>query len=202
MIDILFRDSFDDNLIFPKMFNANLKRIATLGPPGTSSEYVAMQLCEIIANEVALFESFEAVANFVIQDVFSESLLLVANAYSKINLFYISNFLIPVACFFYRTPPYVLASQVSNLHEKLFLKVGSHPAPSHLIAPLLANQKFEIIEISSTSLAAKMVANSELDLCLTTQPASELYNLHVYKHATQHIEMLWTLFAKRSRSSE
>ena len=172
--------------------------VATLGPSGTSSEHAARTLLGKFANTVKLFPSFEDAANWVL-DPRPGRLLLVPNAYASINYFYISNEFTPLCCFFCETPPYVLASRSSAFPVGNKVQITSHPAPSHLIDDLMPSSEFEVMPVSSTSEAAGRVAESEYELCLTTLPACEKFDLHILGFATTSIDMLWTLFAKRNR---
>ena len=195
-MELLLKDEIQGSSFSERRQDSVFCRVATLGPSGTSSELAAQNLLGKFASDTELFSTFEAAANWVVTQNCNDC-LLVPNAYADINVFYISQTLRPFGCFFFDTPPYVLASQAPNILNKENLLVGSHPAPSHLIQAQLPSHEVTVVPTLSTSDAAKKAAQSKVDLCLTTLPASQLHNLHVIKHATRTIEMLWTVFVKR-----
>lgn len=166
--------------------------IATLGPSGTSSEFVAGQLSE----NIALFPSYE-LAEEHIHIIENEAVFLVANAYQNINRFYISERTKPVAAFFCDTPTYVLASRVTRFQDLARQpRISSHRAPAHLIERILANSEFTLVETDSTSVAARMAAESAVDACITTRVACEKEGLNIlYESGT--IPMLWTIFSRK-----
>jgi hypothetical protein len=173
------------------------KTISTLGPSGTSSENTALFLRTKLPQktDIKLFDSYEEAANFALST--SHSLLLVANAYKRINEFYISNASKPLLSFFFDTPPYGIASRhdinLIELGHVRKLRIASHHAPQHLISQLLAGLPFDVIDAASTSLAAEMVSTGEVDACLTTKTACEKERLE-FKSSEVNIHMLWTAF--------
>jgi hypothetical protein len=185
-------------------YDGNLDRynlIATLGPTGTSSENTAFFFSKKLRNkpEVRLFDTYEDAEHFVQSS--KESLMLVANAYKRINEFYISNRTKPLLSFFFDTPPYVIATKpginIVELARKRTLRIASHHAPQHLIAELLSDHRFEVVDAASTSLAAKMTSKGEVDACLTTKIACQKHGLDV-QSTEVNIHMLWTAFTGKN----
>ncbi|KND57270.1 Bacilysin biosynthesis protein BacA Similarities with prephenate dehydratase [Candidatus Burkholderia verschuerenii] len=167
--------------------------IATLGPSGTSSEFVARQLSE----RVMLLGNYEMAEAFI-HDTDENALLLVANAYQYINRFYISQRTGPIGAFFCDTPPYVLASKnkcVQDMPDRP--RISSHRAPAHLLEQILPDAAFTLVEADSTSAAARMTAESTVDACITTKIACEKEGLTAL-YDTGVIPMLWTLFARKA----
>lgn len=166
--------------------------IATLGPAGTSSEFAARH----ISDNVVLFESYELAARKVLDNP-ANSLLLVANAYQKINHFYISRNCRPATAFFLDTPPYVLASKTGlmpSLSDEL--RIATHAAPAHILATILPHIFYKTVETASTSRAAEITAAGETELCLTTLPAC-LENQLSPIIVAGPIPMLWTIFSPK-----
>lgn len=84
----------------------SVSQVVTLGPDSTSSTFVARIFAkEENIDEVLLFPTYELAA----KNVAEHNALLVANAYSGINHFYISDLFTPLLCFFHNTPKYFLA---------------------------------------------------------------------------------------------
>ncbi|MFM0324087.1 hypothetical protein [Caballeronia glebae] len=166
--------------------------VATLGPAGTSSEYVGHR----ISRDVELFPTYEqAEACTHRQD--REAVLLVANAYQYINRFYISTRTKPVAAFFCDTPSYVLASKAVRLEDiPSRPRISSHRAPAHLLEQIFPQPQFTFVEADSTSAAARMAAESVVDACITTKIACDREGLNtLYNSGT--IPMLWTIFSRK-----
>jgi len=165
---------YDDNL---DRYNL----IATLGPTGTSSENTAFFFSEKLRSKpmVKLFNTYEDAEDFVQSS--KGSLMLVANAYKRINEFYISNRTKPLLSFFFDTPPYGIAAKpgvnLIELARKRPLLIAGHHAPQHLIGELLAGHRFEVLDAASTSLAAEMTSQGEVDACLTTKIACKKQGL-------------------------
>jgi hypothetical protein len=184
--------------------DGNLDRynlIATLGPTGTSSENTAFFFSQKLRNkpDVKLFNTYEDAENFVLCS--EGSLMLVANAYKRINEFYISNRTKPLLSFFFDTPPYGIATKpginLLELARKRPLQIASHHAPQHLIAGLLPGHRFEVFDAASTSLAAEMTSKGEVDACLTTKIACQKEGLE-FQSTEVNIHMLWTAFTGKN----
>lgn len=170
--------------------------IHTLGQSGTSSEYVAHFFSDWVSvnykstHDIYLHDSYEQARNKVVD---SSGLLLVANAYSKVNNFYMDSRLKLISAFVYNTPLYGIASN-GVLPDKP-LVISSHPAPIPLIKELLPKDLVvaKIIEVSSTDTAAKAVALGNADIALTNEVASQMYKLN-FISKTRPINMLWSVF--------
>lgn len=173
--------------------------IYTLGPAGTSSEFAANHLSIWLkkkgyCKEVKIFlkKTYESARQEITE---KNSILLVANAYSDINLFYMDYSLALGAVFVLETPSYGIVTKTGALPEnKNKLLIASHPAPMPIINQLLPNQNNkQIVEKDSTSSAALAVLNNEVDAALTTQIAAKKYNLF-FVTKTRAINMLWSAF--------
>lgn len=171
--------------------------IHTLGPAGTSSEYASQFFHHWMTDnyqsshhEIHLNNSYELARNKINTE---KGVLIVANAYPKINDFYMDTRLKIVATFLYDTPLYGLVTN-RELPDRP-LSIASHPAPVPLIAELLPEGlKIEkIIEMPSTSAAAQAVVSGEVDLALTTEIAARLHELNFISR-TRPIHMLWSVF--------
>ncbi|MGA7813817.1 MAG: hypothetical protein WCA53_13020 [Caballeronia sp.] len=173
--------------------------IATLGPSGTSSENTAMFFRQKLHSnpEIKLFPTYEDAEKFVFLS--EGSLILVANAYKRINEFYISNRIKPLLSFFFNTPPYGIATKpgvdLAVISDKRALRVASHHAPQHLIAQLLPYFRFEVIDAASTGLAAEMTSQGLVDACHTPKTACLKQGLQ-FQSDEVNIQMLWTAFSR------
>ncbi|CAI1596259.1 type 2 periplasmic-binding domain-containing protein [Serratia ficaria] len=174
--------------------------IHTLGPAGTSSEY-ASQFFHHWMNEnhaqsihaIYLNNSYETARNKLKDE---KGLLIVANAYPKINEFYMDVSLKLLATFLYDTPLYGLVTNKALPDRPLY--IASHPAPIPLIEELLpAGLRIEkIVEMPSTSAAAQAVVSGEVDMALTTEIAARIHALNFISR-TRPIHMLWSVFASK-----
>lgn len=172
--------------------------VHTLGPQGTSSEY-ASQFFNKWMNKnhsqsfhnIHLNASYEEARNQIKDE---QGLLIVANAYPKINNFYMDTSLRLVATYLYDTPLYGLVA--NKVLPNRPLCIATHPAPIPLIKELLpAGLLIEkIIEKPSTSSAAQAVSSGEVDIALTTEIAARLHKLN-FISSTRPIHMLWSVFA-------
>ena len=187
--------------------------IATLGPEGTSSELCSSCFCKSVLRTRAqckLFLSYEEAAHSV--EIGESDLLLVANAYHKINEFYISYSLELATFFVFDTADYGIAARspvffMSNSSRNQVIKanqyvVSTHPAPAHLIPKLMGKFDFsyEVEYASSTSQAAKLVASGITDLCLTNTLAATREGLKMCTE-TYQIKMLWSVFKSANQQS-
>lgn len=173
--------------------------IHTLGPNGTSSEAAAGFFSEWFRNQyrsssvqLNLCDSYEYARSSMGGN--APEVLLVANAYSQINNFYMDPQLSLVATFVFDTPLYGLASKGPLMSRKL--SITSHPAPYLLIDELLP-QGLEIDSVIlalSTSAAAAAVARGEVDVALTTEVAAKIHGLRFISN-TRPIRMLWSVFS-------
>lgn len=170
--------------------------IATLGPAGTSSEAAAADLRRRVgaAAPAVLHDCYEDAAAAVMHG--EADLLLVANAYAKINNFYMDPTLCLAAVFVYRTPQYGLAIRPgADLMGSL--SIASHPAPVPIIDQLLPAglSVAEVLHVQSTSLAAAAVRSGVVPMALTTAPAAAAHGLD-FVSRTRPITMLWSVFRR------
>jgi len=182
--------------------------IATLGPKGTSSDLCCRYFGKSILNtnvKCKLFSSYEEAALSV--DSGESDLLLVANAYHKINEFYISYSLELSTFFVFDTADYGIATKSpdifslqASVKSKQYI-LATHPAPAHLIPRLMADFECEytVEYVLSTSQAAKLVASGDSDLCLTNTIAAENEGLQMCTD-TYRIRMLWSIFKSRCKN--
>lgn len=176
--------------------------IHTLGPSGTSSEYASQFFHRWMSDNysdschaIHLDDTYE-LARKNIKD--QGGLLIVANAYPKINDFYMDTSLKLLATFLYDTPLYGLVANRELPDRPLY--IASHPAPVPLIAELLPDGLCieKLIEMPSTSAAAQAVASGEVDIALTTEIAARIHKL-AFISRTRPIHMLWSVFASNLR---
>ena len=92
---MLFNQAFDQ---FMARSNAASRRVATLGPNGTSSYTAAVHFAKTYPSSILLFPTYEDAADAV-RSAPRDSALVVANAYASINRFYISHALRPIGAF-------------------------------------------------------------------------------------------------------
>lgn len=174
-----------------------LETLFTLGPQGTSSHFVAEDRAAAYARSfrVELCETYEEACSRALEK--PRQAVIVANAYPRINRFYISDELLPIGAFFQTTPKYGVAvrpqqTDIDGL-EKSHLTVASHPAPCHLAGALMPDKVFTVQETKSTSHAARLVAAGAVDACVTNLEASKAHRLRIVSDLVP-IRMLWTLF--------
>lgn len=179
------------------LVHATCHPVYTLGPSGTSSESASKYFCKRMKefysdslNPINLNATYEQARDNTKQD---NGLLIVANAYQKINDFYMDSHLNLLATFVFDTPLYGIATNRSLPRRPL--RIASHPAPIPLIHELLPQglQIETIIEKNSTSEAANAVTQHEADVALTTEIAADLHNLSFISNV-RPIHMLWSVF--------
>ncbi|WP_329499912.1 hypothetical protein [Kitasatospora herbaricolor] len=170
--------------------------IGTLGPAGTSSELAAVYLWADRGNDrpsaIRLFDTYEAAGDALRNGVVSH--VVIANAYAKINSFYMDPALRFAGAFLFDTPRYGIAAARGHHIPKQAL-IATHPAPVALVGELLPEQ-YTVAEIryaTSTSAAALQAGRREADLALTTQPAAKAHGLEFISR-TRTIRMLWSVF--------
>lgn len=184
-------------LQFVQRSNDGSQVVATLGPEGTSSQKAAEHLTCFLPAKIELFPTYEMAAASLDDDPYNRA-LLTANAYSNINLFYISEKFIPVTAFFFDTPSYVLAAREPEVSKRPQIRVASHPAPSHMVSRLIKSEHYQLVETTSTHEAARQTAFGDVDACLTTEVAASIYNLKIIGVVMETIPMLWTVFIIRN----
>jgi len=172
--------------------------IHTLGPSGTSSEYAShffhRWMSDNYSNshhEIYLNDSYELARNKIKDE---KGLLIVANAYPKINNFYMDTRLKLLATFLHDTPLYGLVANKKLPDRPLY--VASHPAPIPLIEELLPEGLLieQVIEMPSTSAAAQAVVSGKVDVALTNEIAARIHKLEFISRI-RPIYMLWSVFA-------
>lgn len=175
--------------------------VATLGPTGTSSEAAASYfLSKIIKSKKAnlsLFDSYEKAFKSVING--STNILIIANAYDKIDKIYMSPELQFLFSFVLETPLYGVAKLPNyKLPKNRSLKIATHHAPSSLIPWFLSSLQieYETVFVNSTSEAALSTKRGEVDLCVTNLCAAQKYGINFISR-TRSICMLWSLFSRQ-----
>lgn len=172
-----------------------MKKLVTLGPSGTSSDYVAKNYFKqsyLADIDIVLFNTFEDAANEVLSG--KADLLLVPHAYKNVNKFYMNPFLELENVFIYDTPMYGIATKVNNKNI-IYKRLISHEAPIPMISHYIIND-FEIEIANSTSMAAEMVANGSFEFCITNEEACKKYGLK-FIESFRPINMSWSIFTKR-----
>jgi hypothetical protein len=177
-----------------------LRAISTLGPNGTSSELAARHLWTVRGGAgplaVVLCDTYETAADQLRSGAVSH--LVVANAYSAINNFYMDPRLGLEAAFVLDTPPYGLAAAPTGPAIPRRVRVATHPAPALLVKELMptAHAVADLVFTTSTSTAAAVAQRLETDLALTTLPAAVAHQLRFISR-TRTIRMLWSVFTRR-----
>ncbi len=177
-------------------------KFATLGPSGTSSEFITKKLCEQIQcnlSNIELFDTYEKALENVKNG--SSNVLLVANAYQGINNFYMDSDIELIATFIENTPQYGIAARcdfdVMSMQDKSIIEIASHHAPIKKLDNyndgIFKDKEFDIKLSDSTSAAAKSVKDKEVDLCLTNAQAVNIYDLKFVSNLTS-ISMVWSIF--------
>ncbi|KAB2345164.1 type 2 periplasmic-binding domain-containing protein [Actinomadura rudentiformis] len=175
-------------------------KLATLGPEGSSSEYVARLVSRLGGDRegfsIVLEDTYEQCLDSLANG--SVDLVLVAHAYSGINAFYMNPALEPAFIFRGNTPEYGLATRPDFIfHEELLYSdtVVTHPAP----IPLLEHhfdRPVKLVTVDSTSRAACDVADGLYNIAITNEEAVKKHNLNfVYRFS--RIPMTWTVFSRR-----
>lgn len=182
-------------------------QVATLGPEGTSSEQAGKFFFSQAAgrpaadDDVLLYGIYEEAEEAVVTGKATH--LVVAAAYAGCNHFYMTNTLVPVhtSNFPMDTPPYLLAARTRRCQLPDAVRVATHQAPQEVIDQLLDTMDasfewFKAMAVNSTAEAARMVANGEVEVALTTEPARLRYGL-VRISPAKVIPMFWLVFVKK-----
>jgi len=181
--------------------------IAALGPENTSSHCVARHAVEtylagIATAEIVLFDTFQQVEKAICTG--ECDLALVPHAYHEINLFYMNPQIEVLFVFISPTPTYGLAKRKG---EPLSLDGGrivTHPAPLPLLPHLLPRQPFlrepRVELVSSTSVAARMVADGLADAAITNAAAAQEAGLELAA-VYGVIKMSWSLFCQKEMAA-
>ena len=182
-------------------------KFATLGPIGTSSEFVTKILCSKLkcnTTNIKLFNTYEE-AFETVKSGFTD-VIIVANAYKGINNFYMDNNIKLIATFIEDTPPYGIASRhdfdLSSIKNNDIINIASHHAPLKKLESykngIFKDKKFNIKFCDSTSSAAQYVKNGKIDFCLTNEYAGKIYNLKFVSNLT-NISMVWSIFGNPNK---
>ncbi|MGW0712592.1 hypothetical protein ACWD4G_42820 [Streptomyces sp. NPDC002643] len=174
--------------------------LGTLGPKGTSSEYIAQLMARFVGADgefrIVLEETFEQCLDALIEERLD--LALVPHAYARINAFYMNPLLEPSIVFRGSTPEYGLAarSDFAFREELLYTDtVVTHPAPIPLLEYYF-DRPVKLVTTTSTSQAAGDVADGRYNIAITNEQAARQHNLKfVYRFSP--IPMTWTVFSKR-----
>lgn len=173
--------------------------IATLGPQGTSSEATGGYLLSLINRENAkcsLYSSYENAMESVLSG--RSNLLLMANAYCKIDKVYMCPNLKLLTSFEYPTPCYGLAKKIDyQLPKDRHFKIATHHAPLSLISQFMGNDaaNYEVTLVESTSKAALVTQQGDFDLCITNSNSVQAYDLEFISE-TRPIFMVWSVFGR------
>ncbi|AEW95052.1 MULTISPECIES: hypothetical protein [Streptomycetaceae] len=175
------------------------RRIGTLGPKGTSSEEAARYLWARLPEGgphreplITLYDSYEAAGEALRTGQVSH--VVVANAYSAVNEFYMDTRISLAAAFIMETPEYGIA-KLPGSQVPAEPTVASHPAPVPLVAQLLPApyRPRQVDLVPSTSAAAMAARELRADLALTTAPAAGRHGLEFISR-TRTIVMVWSVF--------
>jgi len=122
---------------------------------------------------------------------------IVANAYERIDRFYMSPELRLLFSFVFDTPEYGVAkSPRSILSQENRSTIATHHAPASLIPWFLRGlnlHEYEVVMAPSTSQAALSVQQGKADLCVTNAVSVKRYGLK-FVSPTRSIRMLWSVF--------
>lgn len=173
--------------------------VGTLGPHGTSSEIAARNFIRLSGSDssqppIQLFGTYEE-AGAALRDG-QVTHLIVANAYSAVNQFYMDPELALANVFVMDTPLYGIAVQRNGTVPDS-PTIATHPAPEPIIGQLLSSRHttYKVIHSTSTSAAAQAVTDGIADLALTTVPSAELHGLE-FISGTRPILMVWSVFTR------
>lgn len=175
--------------------------IATLGPKGTSSEFVANDLMlrlGINDKNTFIFDTYEEAFESVKKK--KNNLFLVANAYNNIHNFYMADDISLIGSFIKKTPLYGIASKNFEKNDFLMdndIKIVSHHAPKSMIETIKKefNLNIDVIDCLSTSEATHFVSSGTFKYCLTNEEAQKKYDLKFIIPIKQ-ITMVWSLFGE------
>ncbi|MCR4441819.1 MAG: prephenate dehydratase domain-containing protein [Peptococcaceae bacterium] len=172
--------------------------ISTLGPRGTCSEYTAQYYMDKngLTGEIRLYSTFEEAIDVLKRG--ESDLALVPSAYQNFAKLLFENFdsIKIVNTFVYETPRLVIGSKKPVVTD--IKKIATHPAPSSWVKRYYPDA--EIIFAESNSRAALMVAEGEVDVCMTNYICVEEYGLNVIKDCGP-IMMSWNVFERIKTAS-
>lgn len=175
--------------------------IGTLGPQGTSSEAAANFIADrCFRNEsddvdIHLYSSFEELRLAVVTG--EVDLAVVPAAWQRISDFFFTPTFARISHFDFTTPEYGLVKNGNACLVDGRYKVLTHDAPQLLVPFLLGDigrHKLLIEIVSSTSVAARMVAEGQATFGITNVNAARMYGLTFVK-TYGPIDMSWEVFA-------
>lgn len=173
--------------------------VGTLGPQGTSSEAAARHFIRLSGSDssqppIHLFGTYEEAGAALRGGQVTH--LIVANAYSAVNQFYMDSDLQLANVFVMDTPLYGIAAPCDSVVPDS-PTIATHPAPEPIIGQLLpaGHATYKVIHSASTSAAAQAVIDGTADLALTTVPSAELLGLEFISD-TRPILMVWSVFTR------
>jgi prephenate dehydratase len=206
-ISIMKIDKIQDQLISQKdklfefIKKHNYIKISTLGPSGTSSwvstKYFIDCLLEFFNNEtyrfsLELYDDFDDVINHLINR--KADMIVVPNAYEKIKDLYWDLRLNYIFTYIYDTPQYGLAAKYPyDFDQDRIYRIASCPAVFTLIEQLIPGIQHTIIEVSSTSMAAKYVCDDMADLAVTNETSAKIHELN-FVTQTFKAGIPWSVF--------
>ncbi|MBP2847281.1 hypothetical protein J8655_17665 [Dickeya oryzae] len=176
-------------------------RLGTLGPEGTSSEYVAKKFIKnhLESNnaecEIKLYDTFEEAREKLLDG--SINYIICPHAYKKINDFYMHPLISLIEIFQCDTPMYGVAVRQDYSFENKDLEeqvIVSHSAPLELVINYLGKKaNFHIV--NSTSKAAELISNGNFNLAVTNEEAVKKFGLK-FVYEFKKISMSWSLFGR------
>ncbi|MFI1167614.1 hypothetical protein ACH4UM_29455 [Streptomyces sp. NPDC020801] len=179
--------------------DSDLVSVGTLGPQGTSSEAAARHFMRLSGSDgsqpsVHLFGTYEEAGAALRGGQVTH--VIVANAYSEVNEFYMDPDLALANVFVMDTPLYGIAAPRNGTVPDS-PTIATHPAPEAIIGQLLprSHATHKVIHSASTSAAAQAVTDGIADLALTTVPSAELHGLEFISD-TRPILMVWSVFTR------
>ncbi|MDX7992659.1 hypothetical protein FE393_15310 [Xenorhabdus sp. psl] len=159
--------------------------------------------------DILLFDTFELAFEHVENN--ESCIFLVANAYQRVDNFYMNENTLLLGSFFYSPPTYYLGCNnllalEKKIAEQQTIKIATHHAPLSRLKGLIESTEDKILGISdahleievtsSTSNGARLVANGDVDCCLANADAIKHYGLTAISQPL-HIEMTWVVFSNR-----
>ena len=178
-------------------------RLGTLGPEGTSSEYVTKKFVKnhLDSNhtecEIKLYDTFEEAREKLIDG--SINYIICPHAYKQINDFYMNPFISLIEIFQCDTPMYGVAVRKDYSFENKDLEeqvIVSHSAPLELVTNYL-DKKPNFHIVNSTSKAAELISNGDFNLAITNEEAVRKFDLR-FVCEFKKISMSWSLFGRNS----
>lgn len=157
--------------------------IHTLGPQGTNCERAAREYMKRtgMAGEIVLHSTLEEAAGRCVRAVGDER-LLGCIVYPDLHEIVFQNLtsLYLLDCFVMDTYEMVFASRLPNVNN--VRRVGTHPAPKHLIDMVEGLQEPDITLCASNAAAAERCRGNEFDACVTTANSAQHNELAILRN--------------------